>query len=105
MQPQCRRVPHFCSPIGRAFTIESVSEMATPILEKRGMDLYTFFNVEIIDPERKVVQSLTLLTVESHQRAASRLPGIHAAVEVPDVRVPRSRSVWAAWALCTPLRQ
>jgi len=25
---------HFCSPIGRAFTIESVSDMATPILEE-----------------------------------------------------------------------
>ena len=49
---------HFCSPIGRAFTIESVSEMATPILEEKGIDLHTFFNVEAIDPERKVVQSL-----------------------------------------------
>ena len=27
---------HFCSPIGRAFTIESVSEMATPIFEARA---------------------------------------------------------------------
>ncbi len=49
---------HFCSPIGRAFTIESVSEMATPILETKGIELHTFFNVEAIDPERKVVQSL-----------------------------------------------
>ena len=49
---------HFCSPIGRAFTIESVSEMATPILEQKGIELHTFFNVESIDPERKVVQSL-----------------------------------------------
>ncbi len=49
---------HFCSPIGRAFTIESVSEMATPILEAKGIELHTFFNVETIDPERKVVQSL-----------------------------------------------
>jgi sulfide:quinone oxidoreductase len=48
----------FCSPIGRAFTIESVSEMATPILEEKGIELHTFFNVEAIDPERKVVQSL-----------------------------------------------
>jgi sulfide:quinone oxidoreductase len=48
----------FCSPIGRAFTIESVSEMATPILEAKGIELHTFFNVESIDPERKVVQSL-----------------------------------------------
>ncbi len=49
---------HFCSPIGRAFTIESVSEMATPILEAKGIELHTFFNVETIDPARKVVQSL-----------------------------------------------
>ncbi len=49
---------HFCSPIGRAFTIESVSEMATPILEAKGIEVHTFFNVEAIDPDRKVVQSL-----------------------------------------------
>jgi sulfide:quinone oxidoreductase len=49
---------HFCSPIGRAFTIESVSDMVTPILEKKGIELHTFFNVETIDAERHVVQSL-----------------------------------------------
>jgi len=49
---------HFCSPIGRAFTIETVSEMATPILEAKGIELHTFFNVESIDPARKVVESL-----------------------------------------------
>ena len=49
---------HFCSPIGRAFTIESVSDMATPILAEKGIELHTFFNVEAIDPVRKVVQSL-----------------------------------------------
>jgi sulfide:quinone oxidoreductase len=49
---------HFCSPIGRAFTIEPVSEMVTPILAEKGVELHTFFNVETIDPERKVIQSL-----------------------------------------------
>ena len=49
---------HFCSPIGRAFTIESVSKVATPILEQKGIELHTFFNVEAIDPERKVILSL-----------------------------------------------
>jgi sulfide:quinone oxidoreductase len=49
---------HFCSPIGRAFTIETVSKMATPILEEKGIELHTFFNVEAIDPERKVITSL-----------------------------------------------
>jgi sulfide:quinone oxidoreductase len=49
---------HFCSPIGRAFTIETVSDMATPIFDEKGIELHTFFNVEAIDPERRVVQSL-----------------------------------------------
>jgi sulfide:quinone oxidoreductase len=49
---------HFCSPISRAFTIESVSDMATPVLEQKGIELHTFFNVETIDAERKVVESL-----------------------------------------------
>ena len=49
---------HFCSPIGRAFTIESVSEMVTPIFAEKGIEVHTFFNVEAIDAERKVVQSL-----------------------------------------------
>jgi sulfide:quinone oxidoreductase len=49
---------HFCSPIGRAFTIESVSDMATPIFEQKGIEVHTFFNVEAIDPQRHVVQSL-----------------------------------------------
>lgn len=49
---------HFCSPIGRAFTIESVSEMVTPIFEQKGIEVHTFFNVEAIDPARHVVQSL-----------------------------------------------
>jgi sulfide:quinone oxidoreductase len=49
---------HFCSPIARAFTIESVSDMATPIFEQKGIELHTFFNVEAIDPERKMVLSL-----------------------------------------------
>ncbi|CAN5627889.1 FAD/NAD(P)-binding oxidoreductase [soil metagenome] len=49
---------HFCSPISRAFTIESVSDMATPVLEQKGIELHTFFNVETIDAQRKVVESL-----------------------------------------------
>ena len=55
---RARSTIDFCSPIGRAFTIESVSEMVTPILEQRGIELHTFFNVEAIDAERKVVVSL-----------------------------------------------
>jgi len=53
-----RATIEFCSPIGRAFTIESVSDMATPILAEKGIELHTFFNVEAIDRDRKVVVSL-----------------------------------------------
>lgn len=45
----------FLSPINRAFTIESVSEMATPILEEKGIRLEVLAGVASIDPERKVV--------------------------------------------------
>ena len=48
----------FLSPIGRAFTIESVSEMVTPILIEKGIHLNTFCNVETIDPDRKMIQTL-----------------------------------------------
>ncbi|MDA8202815.1 MAG: FAD/NAD(P)-binding oxidoreductase [Chloroflexi bacterium] len=49
---------HFCSPIGRVFTIESVSEMATPVFVEKGIEVHTFFNVDEIDPEQKLVRSL-----------------------------------------------
>jgi sulfide:quinone oxidoreductase len=49
---------HYCSPIGRAFSIESVNVMAEAQLAEKGIELHTFFNVETIDRERKVVQSL-----------------------------------------------
>ncbi|HEX8939154.1 MAG TPA: FAD/NAD(P)-binding oxidoreductase [Candidatus Limnocylindrales bacterium] len=49
---------HFCSPIGRVFTIETVSEMATPYFEQKGIEVHTFFNVETIDAEHKTVNSL-----------------------------------------------
>jgi sulfide:quinone oxidoreductase len=45
----------FLSPINRAFTIESVSEMATPILAEKDISLELLAGVASIDPERKVV--------------------------------------------------
>jgi sulfide:quinone oxidoreductase len=45
----------FLSPINRAFTIESVSDMATPILEQKGIRLELLAGVASIDAERKVV--------------------------------------------------
>jgi sulfide:quinone oxidoreductase len=45
----------FLSPINRAFTIESVSDMATPIFAEKGIDLELLAGVAEIDAERKVV--------------------------------------------------
>ena len=45
----------FLSPINRAFSIESVSEMATPIFEEKGIRLELLAGVSEIDAERKVV--------------------------------------------------
>jgi sulfide:quinone oxidoreductase len=44
----------FLSPINRAFTIESVSDMATPILEDKGIRLELLAGIAEIDPARKV---------------------------------------------------
>jgi sulfide:quinone oxidoreductase len=46
------------SPLNRAFTIESASKVVQPLMEERGIELETFFNVETVDPEKKVVNSL-----------------------------------------------
>jgi sulfide:quinone oxidoreductase len=45
----------FLSPINRAFTIESVSEMATPIFAEKGINLELLAGVGEIDKDRKVV--------------------------------------------------
>ena len=49
---------HYVFPINRPFPIESVSDFVAPLLDQRGVQVHTFFNVESIDPERKVVYSL-----------------------------------------------
>src|SRR5512134_2324884 len=46
------------SPLNRAFTIESASKVIQPIMEERGIELTTFFNVEEVDPAAHVVSSL-----------------------------------------------
>jgi sulfide:quinone oxidoreductase len=46
------------SPLNRAFTIESASKVIQPILEQRGIELVTFFNVESVDPSAGTVSSL-----------------------------------------------
>lgn len=46
------------SPLNRAFTIESASKVIQPIMEKRGIGLTTFFNVEEVDASAGTVSSL-----------------------------------------------
>jgi sulfide:quinone oxidoreductase len=46
------------SPLNRAFTIESASKLIAPIMQERGIELTTFFNVESVDPSAGVVSSL-----------------------------------------------
>jgi sulfide:quinone oxidoreductase len=46
------------SPLNRAFTIESASTLIKPIMDERGVELATFFNVEEVDPSAHTVLSL-----------------------------------------------
>jgi sulfide:quinone oxidoreductase len=46
------------SPLNRAFTIETTSKVVQPILKQRGIELATFFNVEAVLPEKKIVTSI-----------------------------------------------
>ena len=46
------------SPLNRAFTIESASKLIAPIMQRRGIELMTFFNVESVDPSAGTVESL-----------------------------------------------
>lgn len=46
------------SPLNRAFTIESASKLVQPIMDRRGITLATFFNVESVDPTAGTVSSL-----------------------------------------------
>jgi sulfide:quinone oxidoreductase len=53
-----RSVVKLLSPLNRAFTIESASKVIQPIMEQRGIELTTFFNVEEVDPAAQTVSSL-----------------------------------------------
>jgi sulfide:quinone oxidoreductase len=45
-------------PLNRVFPIESVAEVATPLLEQRGIEYTTFFNTDAVDTEQQVIKSL-----------------------------------------------
>ncbi|HEU5370486.1 MAG TPA: FAD/NAD(P)-binding oxidoreductase [Ktedonobacterales bacterium] len=48
----------YYSPLPRAFSIEGVSEMAVLLLEERGIETHTFFNVTEVDPQQRLIRSL-----------------------------------------------
>ncbi|GEM85779.1 NAD(P)/FAD-dependent oxidoreductase [Meiothermus granaticius] len=45
-------------PINRVFSIESVAAIAEPLLAERGIKAETFFNLESVDPQKKIAYSL-----------------------------------------------
>ena len=49
---------HYLYPLPRVFPIESVAEVATPLLEERGVNYTVFFNAEAVDTGRNVISSL-----------------------------------------------
>jgi sulfide:quinone oxidoreductase len=49
---------HYVFPINRPFPIQPVSDFVAPLLEERGITVHTFFNVEAIDPARRIVSSM-----------------------------------------------
>ncbi len=92
----------FLSPINRAFTIESVSDMATPIFAEKGIDLQLLAGVDSIDAERKVVITDAmeeypydlLICVPPHKGAQVVIDSGLAPKSgwLPDRPAPRSRS-------------
>lgn len=49
---------HYLYPINRVFTIESVAEMVTPLLDARGIKYTVFFNADAVDTEHQLITSL-----------------------------------------------
>ena len=49
---------HYLYPLPRVFPIESVAEVAAPLLDERHILTTIFFNTEAVDTERKVISSL-----------------------------------------------
>ena len=45
-------------PINRVFSIESVAEVAAPLLLERDIEVETFFNLETVDPKKKLAISM-----------------------------------------------
>jgi sulfide:quinone oxidoreductase len=70
-------------PINRVFSIETVAEVAAPILKERSIEIETFFNLESVDPNRKLAISMEgteleydLLVMIPPHRGAKFLEGL-----------------------------
>jgi sulfide:quinone oxidoreductase len=97
-------------PIGRVFAIESVAEAAEPLLQERGVTVETFFNLEEVEPHRRVARSLEgteldydLLVMVPPHRGAEFLQGLPFVDGEGWVRTHRStlevQGLADAWAL------
>ncbi len=96
-------------PLNRVFTIESVAEVAQPLLEERGIRIETFFNLEEVLPEEKMIRSMEgtelkydLLIMVPPHRGAKFLQGHPIADEQGWVKTDRTTlevkgcsNVWA----------
>jgi sulfide:quinone oxidoreductase len=69
-------------PINRVFTIETVAEVVRPLLEQRKVTIETFFNLDEVVPEQRLVRSMEgteleydLLVMTPPHRGATFLQG------------------------------
>lgn len=67
----------FATPYARAYPAAAIAEVVEPLMEERGIRLYTMFNTDYVDPKEKKVYSLEgeeigfdlLITVPPHRGA------------------------------------
>ena len=84
-------------PLNRVFSIESVAEVAQPMLEARKIAIETFFNLEEVVPQQKLVRSMEgtelnydLLIMVPPHRGANFLQGHPIADEQGRVKTDRT---------------
>ncbi len=88
---------HYLYPLPRVFPIETVAEVATPLLEERNVNYTIFFNTEAVDTGRKIISSLEgeeipydlLVLVPPHRGGQ---PHIYALGDATDLPVSKSGS-------------
>ena len=48
----------FVTPLPRVYPVESVDEIVSPIFEERNIEVISFFNIDHIDSEKKIIYSM-----------------------------------------------